>query len=114
MLPGRERRRHANLSGSVRGDRRLPLTGIFKAVVDQLNIASDIASFYNGLGAAFARQLPPQHAQVALTKAVQALEVMVSEGWVTAKLKKKKPTLELKSPQDGGNIHPSRDDPDGR
>lgn len=94
----------------VKGDQRLPLTGMYKILVDQLRQGSDIGTLYKGLQRGFAQTLVPQHAQVALTQAVQTLEVMVSEGWVDAKLSKKKPKLDLNTPDEGGMIHLNKDE----
>ena len=51
----------------------------------------------------------PELAQAALNQAVLTLEVMVSEGWVDAKLNKKKAKLGLNTPDEGGMIHLNRD-----
>jgi len=47
----------------------------------------------------------PQHVDVALKKAMQALEVMVCEGWVRAELDPTRPRLHLESPREGEFIH---------
>ena len=87
-----------------------PLTGFFQILVGQLRQGTDIENLYKSLQESFNQRFLPQRAQVAMTQAMQALEVMVSEGWVDAKLNKKKPKLDLKTPQEGGMIHPNRSD----
>ncbi|MFT7668676.1 MAG: flavin-dependent dehydrogenase [Planctomycetota bacterium] len=95
----------------MKGERRLPMTGMYKVLVEQLELASDIGTVYKRLQQGLAEKLEPKHAQVALMHAVQTLEVMVSEGWVTAKLNKKKAKLNLNTPDEGGMIHLNRDKP---
>jgi len=109
FLPNFKEGRVEKVPCFVRGDRRLPMTGMFKIVVDQLRLTPDIVGFRAGLQAALSTQLPPAHAKVAFDHAIQALEVMISEGWVDAKLKKNKQKFGVESPTDGGLIHPNRE-----
>jgi hypothetical protein len=76
----------------------LPLTAMFGRVVDTLHASPDISDFMRRMTTDFRATMSPEHAQVALEKAFQCLEVMLTEGWVTAKLDKKKPRLNVSSP----------------
>ena len=97
-----------------RGSKRLPVTGLYEILMEHLSKPTDIGTIYNALGQGFARSYSPKHAQLALTKAIQTLEVMVSEEWVKAKFDKKKPKLDLDTPDEGGIIHKNRDEELGK
>ena len=81
---------------------------MFETLVQFLKQASDIATLQKMLAAAFKATLPA-HAHIAMHHALQCLEVMVNEGWVTGKLDKKKPRLTLTTPNEGHIVHPNRD-----
>lgn len=92
-----------------RGTRRLPVTGLYQILIEHLQTPTDIGTLYRALGEGFSRSYGPRNAQLALTKAIQTLEVMVSEDWVKAKFDKKKAKLDLDTPDEGGIIHKNRD-----
>ena len=93
----------------MRGGHRLVHAGMFAILIDLLQQHKDIGRIYQGLQQSLQRRFSAQHARVALQHAVQCLEVMLNEGWVTGKLDKKKPRLELHSPTQGTLVHPNRD-----
>jgi flavin-dependent dehydrogenase len=81
-----------------KGDRLLPLTGIYARVIQALQQASDIATVVRMLQSQFKATLSPTHANVAMESAIGCLEVMVAEGWVTGELDKSKPRLQVATP----------------
>ena len=89
----------------VKDGKRLPLTGFYAALVKVLERTSDIQQISAFLKRSLTTQYSPQHAQIAFTHALQCLEVMVSEGWVRAKIDKKKAKLKLSTPTEGDLIH---------
>ncbi len=72
-----------------RGQQRLPLTGDWGRVVAALHQTSDAAEMLELVAAS---ALPSERSG-AKDLAVQALEVMVEDGWVSAKLDKRRPVL---------------------
>lgn len=95
----------------IRGEHRLPITGMFQTMIDVLKLTSDITTIRHHLMKIFRSTLPQQLANVAMDHAMQAMELLVSEGWVTAKLDKKRPVLRLSTPTEGQIIHSHRDAP---
>jgi flavin-dependent dehydrogenase len=79
-----------------RGSRVLPLTGAFRTVVDTLHQTSDIAEILRILG--HSSQDRTHAARAGFERALQCLEVMLAEEWVVGKLDRKKPRLNLATP----------------
>jgi hypothetical protein len=79
-----------------RGSRVLPLTGAFRTVVDALHQASDIAEILRILG--HSSQDRTFAARAGFERALQCLEVMLAEEWVVGKLDRKKPRLNMTTP----------------
>ncbi|NNF42956.1 MAG: hypothetical protein HKN62_07890 [Phycisphaerales bacterium] len=88
---------------------RLPMTGLFRLLTDILSGTSDIGVIHEQLSNHFQSTLPREHVPVAMKHAVQTLEVMLGEGWLLAKLDKRKPRLNVASPAVGAMIHPNVD-----
>ena len=91
----------------VKDGRRLPITGLYSLLIDILRRTSDIEEIYQYLIAAFRTRFSPQHAQVALHHTIGCLEVMVSEGWIKARLNPQKPPLRVSIPIEGALVHTS-------
>ena len=94
----------------VRGQNRLPLTGIFKVVVDVLEresridrIHKMILEYFGGPGRSETHRSP-------IKIAVQAMEAMINEGWITAKIDKKAPSMTISRPEENDFIHWNRDE----
>ncbi|RQH33448.1 NAD(P)/FAD-dependent oxidoreductase [Okeania hirsuta] len=104
-LPVYNNGRIEKIKSYVKDEQRLPLTGFYAALVKILERTSDIQQISALLKKSLTSQYSPQHTQVAFNHALQCLEVMVSEGWVTAKIDKKKPKLQLSTPTEGALIH---------
>ena len=89
----------------IKDGQRLPITGIYELLLKVLERTSDIQQISQGIQKIVQAQFSPQHAQVFFNHALQTLEVMVNEGWVKAKVDKKKPKLQLSTPNEGAFVH---------
>ncbi|WP_321390771.1 NAD(P)/FAD-dependent oxidoreductase [Emcibacter sp.] len=93
-----------------RGNKKLVVTGLYALMIEVLRQHSDIATIAQALLQHYAKTGTAATPQLGLQHALQALEVMLNDGWVTAKLDKKKPKLNLSSPTEGQIIHKNRDE----
>lgn len=93
----------------VRNHRRLPLTGAFETIYLLLRRPLDIGTIHNSILQALLEKESPEMARVSLQHYLQALEVMLSEGWVVGKFDPRKPKLSISSPDESRHIHPHRD-----
>ena len=93
----------------VKGEKRLPMTGLFLTVTDLLRKHTDIGTIFTALQKQISAGMDPRHAHVAMQHHVQVMEVMLNDGWIIGKLDKKKPRLNLDTPEEGGLIHKHRD-----
>ena len=90
----------------VKGERRLPLTGMFANLVEVLKEHQEIEDIYRLVMQSAQSQLSSQgHAQVGVAHMLQALEVLINDGWVIGKLNKKRPRLQVTTPHEGQLIH---------
>ncbi|MCA9637076.1 MAG: tryptophan 7-halogenase, partial [Myxococcales bacterium] len=93
----------------TRGEARLALTGMYKVIVDLLARGPvDAQGLVTTLQRAFARQ-GPQQAALLVQHALQALEVMLSEGWVRGRNDPRRGRISLETPDEGPRIHANRD-----
>jgi flavin-dependent dehydrogenase len=79
-----------------RGEAMLPMTGDWKTMVEILRRESDIQRIYEQLvrgGAAIAQG----GQRIVITRYLQILEVMLTDGWVTGKLVKGRPVMQVES-----------------
>jgi flavin-dependent dehydrogenase len=79
-----------------RGESLLPMSGAWKTMVDLLKQESDLETIYTMLSKRIAQKTVGGAQGVAVFTHMQVLEVMVNEGWVIGKLKKNRPTLNIK------------------
>lgn len=79
-----------------RGESILPMAGAWKVVTDVLRQESDLEKIYQLLNSAVARTSVSGAQGINTFIYMQVLEVMVNEGWVIGKLKKSRPTLNIK------------------
>jgi len=89
----------------VRGKRRLVEYGAFGTMIELLRSERDISRLL-----ALIRGTPMKHGETLYTRdseqlLLQALEIMVNEGWVDAKHDPKRSLLVLGSPYEGRYIH---------
>lgn len=74
--------------------RMLPLTGPFKTVVDCLKESTDLAAIMQALQRRLAGAgVAPEQRTSAFHRCMQALEGLITDGWVKASLDPKRPTL---------------------
>jgi flavin-dependent dehydrogenase len=84
----------------VRGEYRLPLTGVYGVLTQILSKASAIEDIFRDLIATLRLRYPVDHTRLLMRQAMQALEVLTKEGWVEASLDPAKPRLLLETPAD--------------
>lgn len=93
----------------IRAERRLPMVGMFARVVQALEKHRDlhqIAHFFN----AEARRVDPKSVDFQFMLAMQALETMLHDGWVTGTHDRKKPLMRITSKTMSGNIMHNQDE----
>jgi len=79
----------------LKGVKRLPIHGIYKIVIQILEATSDGAEMINLLKKSFSANPSEFEQGFALVRCVQALEVMIQEGWVLRSKNKKRPMLNV-------------------
>ncbi len=95
----------------VRGNRRLGKVGVQGVLLEVLERASDIEKIMELLRSVFARSLPAEHVELAVSQAIQVLEVLADNYWVTCDTRKNRPALEVLTPDEGAVIHLERNEP---
>jgi flavin-dependent dehydrogenase len=80
-----------------RGESTLPMTGYYKQLLDVLAVHKDIKSIYTTLEALAKQNLHAGAVQSTLASLMGTLEAMLSDGWVTGKLNKKKQVIQIAS-----------------
>lgn len=89
----------------IRGSRRLPLCGLFARVAAALEGTNRLSQLLPRLEAQATLMAGEMLPDQALHQLLQALELMVSEGWVRARFDPKEPRLDLATPYEGQRIH---------
>lgn len=84
-----------------RDGKRLAIIGITQLLLHALGKASDIGTIMQIIQQVLSAQVPVEHHTIAMEQALQTLEVLVTEGWVTASLDENMPRLSLSSPREG-------------
>lgn len=79
----------------VKGARRLPVHGVYRLVHDALQITSDGEELLNQLRMMLRANPSEFEQEFALVRCIQALEVMIQEGWVLRSKNKKRPVLSV-------------------
>lgn len=92
----------------IRENKRLPVQGLFKLVLDVLPGSPDAGAFTRTLQKLLPMKFGSE-APLMLHHCLQVLEVMVNDGWVIGRLDPNKPRLTLESPREGSIIHTNRD-----
>jgi len=108
FLPKYEQGRVKPITCYVRDGRHLPVVGMYEVLVKVLERTGDAATILNHLLSLCRAQLPPEHVRTGLNHALQALEVMVSEGWVKGTFDALRPRMKIFFPEER-MIHPNRD-----
>ncbi len=92
-----------------RGVTRLPVTGLFANILDILNTRDDINAVVQGMQQAAVQLRGQTLPELAFAQLIQALELMISEGWVQGSFDPTLGRLQLNSPMEGESIHSNRD-----
>ncbi len=69
-----------------------------------------IEDIYYDLIKYFQQHQPAENPKIALHHALQALEVLLVEGWIKGTLDRRKSRLKLSTPEEGMIIHKNRDE----
>ena len=93
----------------VRGNKRLVLQGFFGVLVDLIKRERDLVRIIEGVTALCHAEGKGVDADFYQKQALQALEVMINDGWVEASLDPKRPRIELDTPVEGQLIHTNDD-----
>ena len=101
LVDGRIERRRCYF----RNGRRMPLVGVQELLVSILEKTSDAAKIVEALRASVAGRMPGAHVDLVVHHAMQVLEVMVNNYWVVCGVKKNRPLLEIRTPEEGEIIH---------
>jgi hypothetical protein len=75
-----------------RANRRLPLAGFYGIIVEALKETSDARRLYELMQGHFAFQ-SPEDRKIGVQRAFQALDAMITDGWVMRSVKKGKPLM---------------------
>ena len=92
-----------------RGTRKLPLCGLFERVAQALAGANRLSQLMPRLEAQATMMSSETLPDIAMHHLLQALEIMVAEGWVRARFDPKEPRLQLGTPYEGTRIHSNVD-----
>lgn len=92
-----------------RAGRRLPLCGLFERVANAVEATSRLSQLLPRLEAQATLLAAEMLPELAMQQLLQALEVMVSDGWIRARLDPKEARLQLGTPYEGRNIHSNQD-----
>lgn len=93
----------------VRGRKQLALHGFFDMMVTLLKRESDLARLLEGVSAQARAQGDGTLAPLFRQHALQALEVMLNDGWVEGRHDPKRPVITLGTPREGERIHTNTD-----
>jgi len=107
-LPRYENGQITKVACYIRDGKCLPILQMYELILKVLECTSDLATIVQHVMAVCEKQLPPAHVKVGFYHALQAFEVMLSEGWVLGTLDSARPRLQLSSQEDG-IIHSNRD-----
>jgi flavin-dependent dehydrogenase len=89
----------------VRGNKRLPCVGIFGSVIAALKQQHDLPSLLRVMTAHSGELSAASLATDLFYQQVQAMELMLNDGWLRAKHDPKLPVLNLTTPREGKFIH---------
>jgi len=87
-----------------RDGKRLAITGMTQLLMFALERGSDIESILKIMRQVLQSKMPAQYHEIAIQQALQNLEVLVSEGWITAGFDERFSKLSISSPRAGAMI----------
>lgn len=91
-----------------RADKVLPITGPYAAVFEAIRTSSDAQRIFAHIRAGIAASLPAYLHESAFSEAIQAMEAMLTDGWVSPKLDPRRPMPSVT--QAGARLLRSSDD----
>ncbi len=92
------------LKAYTRRGRTIPVTGAYQVVIDALNRYSDADKIVPFIQTEVVKRFGAAEADFASKQAMQCLESMAVNGWVTCSFKKGKPALQMITPREGALI----------
>jgi flavin-dependent dehydrogenase len=93
----------------VRDGKVLPMVGLFAVIAECLRQPADVPRLMDILPKVLQDKVKNMAPDVAMHHALQCLEVMTTDGWVTGKFDPLKPKLRLSSPKEGTLMHSHRE-----
>ena len=108
LIPSFSEGRIVPVKAFSRGPARFPVVGLYKAVGAILQRHSNIVDIYDKLVALANEQLPPTEASAAVGQAMQMLEGLLEQGFITATVDETQPRLHARL-QTSEHIHPNED-----
>ncbi len=91
-----------------RGTKTLPVVDFFAILLDVIGQVSDIRSILSVLPKKL-KEFDPEAGQHTVKKALQTMEVMLNDGWITGKLDPTKHRIKMETPEEGDIIHSNTD-----
>ena len=89
----------------VRGQRKLPLVGLFASTVAAVEKHREISKILAALSAYFRQRHSAGETDTIVKQCIQIMEVMLVEGWLTGKHDASLPLFEVKTPHENDYIH---------
>lgn len=87
-----------------RDGKRLAITGMTQLLIFAVERACDIESILKIMRQVLQGKMPAHYHEIAIQQALQNLEVLVSEGWITAGFDERFSKLSISSPREGAMI----------
>ncbi len=109
QVPAYENGRIVPVKTLVRGPYRLPLCGLYAVVVAALEQGEDLLGDILPVFQQHAKTSGSTMPHLALHHLLQALELMLNQGWVTGEHDPKRPGIDLSTPDEGNIIHTNRE-----
>ncbi len=91
----------------VRGSKKLVVTGMTAVVVSAMQDSREIAKILQGIGDRFGGNISHTEVNLGLQQAIQVLEIMLGEGWISGSFDPEKPALKVSAPRSGKLIYDS-------
>lgn len=100
-----------------RGGRTLPLVGVYEKLIEALKRHSHVPALMTHLGQQIMINLPSEQRSNAINRCVQAMEAMLTDGWIQGRIDQAKPIYQwseqsksfIRSSEDGAKALADRD-----
>ena len=97
------------LEGYKRGNQVLPLVGLYRILHDIIGNRITAERLFNRLNDYIRTSAAMADRDFIQRQAIQVMEVMIGDGWVTGRLDKAAPRLKVGSPREGQIVHSNKD-----